>query len=94
VASHVSDILAVQDISEGGLLFHLDKPIAVDTLLHLTLRLEGQDNPLQCEVIVMRVKEIKKNKRYEVATHIVQIHDQEKKRIKKFIRAERKKTKN
>ena len=94
LASHVGNILVVQDISEGGLLFHFGKSIAVDTLLHLSLRLEGQGNPLQCEVIVKRVKEIKKNKRYEVATRIVQMHDQEKKRIKRFIQAERKKTKN
>ncbi len=90
VATDMGDIFIVQDISEGGLLFHYHKALSVGTVMHLTLNVPGMRNQIDCKAKVRRIKELKKDKKYEIGAQISRIPQGEKKALKSFIRSTKK----
>ncbi len=93
VASDTGDIFEVQDISEGGLLFHFDKPIPLGAILNLSLNLPGRKTPIRCKAKVRRVEEFQKNKKYDIGVRLIQIRESGRKSIKRFIDTQTKKKK-
>ncbi|OIP64612.1 MAG: hypothetical protein CO150_00965 [Nitrospirae bacterium CG_4_9_14_3_um_filter_53_35] len=85
VASDSGDIFQVINISEGGLLFHFQKALAVGSILHLFLNLPERKRPINCKAKVRRVEEVKKNKTYEIGVSITQIREPDKKALRRLI---------
>lgn len=76
----------LQDVSEGGVLFTHDEPLAVGTQCRLGFPIPGQEVQVSCRIKVRRVEELVENNQFGIGASIVQIQPKDRKALKRFIR--------
>ncbi len=87
VSSHNGDVVLLQDLSEGGMLFHYERALPIATVCCLNFPLPGCQGTISCKVKVRRVEELGQGGRYGIGASIVQMRPADKKRMKAFIRS-------
>lgn len=86
LAASVGGVFEVRNISESGVLFNYPKPLATGNILQLSLTLPNRKTPLNCKAKVIRTKELKKNKEYELGARFLTIREPGKKVLNRFLR--------
>jgi diguanylate cyclase (GGDEF)-like protein len=87
VSSDSGDLILLQDVSEGGMLFRYDKALPVAAVCKLDFSLPGVQKPISCKVKVRRVEELEGEGQYATGASLVQIKPGDKKKLKAFIRS-------
>jgi c-di-GMP-binding flagellar brake protein YcgR len=87
VSSDTGDLILLQDVSEGGMLFRYDKALPVAAVCKLDFSLPGVQKPISCKVKVRRVEELEGEGQYATGASLVQIKPGDKKKLKAFIRS-------
>ncbi len=87
LATSVGDVFEVRNISESGVLFNFPKALTIGNILQLLITLPNRKTPLTCKAKLMRSKELKKNKEYELGARFYRIRDPDKKALKRFLRS-------
>ena len=75
------DIVSLNDLSAGGLLFSYDKKIIIGTYLNFLIPFPGSQEPISCLAKVLRLKS--KELLYGVAATFTDINDENRDRINK-----------
>ena len=78
----------LKNISAGGILFLVSKSIPTGTILEIELELLDKEEPIKCLVKVVRVKEIGKDKNYEVGACFLDLSSSQRNRILKYVKGE------
>lgn len=74
------------NIGGGGLLFSIDEPVAISTVMDIEIDLPGSPIPLSAVSRVVRIEEATGGKRYDVGLEFVEICDEDRKVLEEFIR--------
>lgn len=82
---NLGDIILVENISEGGLLFNYHEPLALGSIAHLYFDLPGRRNQIHCKVKARRVEEVSAQEKYKIGVSILQMTQAEQNAIKKFM---------
>ncbi|GMQ84107.1 MAG: hypothetical protein BMS9Abin06_0864 [Gammaproteobacteria bacterium] len=87
VSSDSGDVVLVQDISEGGMLFQFGRALPMATVCKLNFTLPGREDPISCKVKVRRVEELTEGDQYRIGASIMQMKPGDKRALKAFIRS-------
>ncbi len=77
------DMVALKDLSTGGVLFNYNKNLGIGTVLDLKIGFSTSTPPLECAGIVIRVKEQQYTSIFGIAVAFTEIGAQEKEMINK-----------
>ena len=77
------DMVALKDLSTGGVLFNYNKNLGIGTVLDLKIGFSTSAPPLECAGIVTRVKEQQYTSIFGIAVAFTEIGAQEKEMINK-----------
>jgi hypothetical protein len=77
------DMVALKDLSTGGVLFNYNKNLGIGTVLDLKIGFSTSTPPLKCAGIVIRVKEQQYTSIFGIAVAFTEIGAQEKEMINK-----------
>jgi hypothetical protein len=77
------DMVALKDLSTGGVLFNYNKNLGIGTVLDLKIGFSTSTPPLECAGIVTRVKEQQYTSIFGIAVAFTKIGAQEKEMINK-----------
>jgi diguanylate cyclase (GGDEF)-like protein len=87
LATSVGEMFEVRNISESGVLFNYPKALTIGNILQLSLTLPNRKTPLNCKAKLMRSKELRTNKEYELGARFVGVRDPDKKALTRFLRS-------
>jgi len=85
LSTDVGDVIEVRNISEYGLRFRYPNALAIGTILKLFLDFPNRRTSVPCKAKLVRVKELKEGKEYELGARIFQIRENDKKVLKRFL---------
>ncbi len=77
------DMVALKDLSTGGVLFNYNKNLGIGTVLDVKIGFSTSTPPLECAGIVIRVKEQQYTSIFGIAVAFTEIGAQEKEMINK-----------
>ena len=78
----------LEDVSAGGTLFLASQPLLLGTILEIHLELLDSDESIKSLARVVRVKEIEKDKTYEVAAHFLDLSSRDRARLGRYVKGE------
>jgi hypothetical protein len=81
VPEHLS---VTENISAGGVLFYLDEPLPVGSILELKLELPSESDPIECLARVVRI-EMTAEKGYLIAVCFLDLSGAERSRLNKYV---------
>lgn len=87
ISSDSSDLILLQDVSEGGVLFRYEKALPVATICQLSFSLPQVPEPISCKAKVRRVEALEGEGQYAIGASITQLKPRDKKALKTFIRS-------
>ena len=74
------------NIGGGGLLFSVEEPVAISTVMDIEIELPASPIPMSVVGRVVRVEEIDESKRYDVGIEFLEICDEDRRSLDEFIR--------
>ena len=77
------DMVALKDLSAGGVFFYSSKNLGIDSLLDLKIDVSTDSSPIECVGIVLRVKKQKYTSIFGIAAAFMEIGAQDKEMINK-----------
>ncbi len=87
LATSVGDVFEVRNISESGVLFNYSQALAIGNIFQLSLTLPKRKTALVCKAKLMRSRELKKNKEYELGARFLSMRDRDKAALKRFLKS-------
>ncbi len=82
------DLSATKNISAGGLLFAAQEKISVGSILELRMELVNTEAPIECLARVIRVEELKKESKYDIAVCFLDLTGAQRLKLDKFVEQE------
>ncbi len=73
------------DISEGGVLFIMNKPIPVASSIECQFHLPGYEEPIYAKARVVRVEELTEYHQYDIGIKFIAISKEDEQHLVKFI---------
>ncbi len=77
------DMVALMDLSAGGVFFYSSKNLGIDSLLDLKIDVSTDSSPIECVGIVLRVKKQQYTSIFGIAAAFMEISAQDKEMINK-----------
>lgn len=83
ISSAEWDMVALKDLSAGGVFFYSSKNLGIDSLLDLKIDVSADSPPIKCVGIVLRVKKQQDTSIFGIAAAFMEIGAQDKEMINK-----------
>ncbi len=83
ISSAEWDMVALKDLSAGGVFFYSSKNLGIDSLLDLKIDVSTDSSPIKCVGIVLRVKIQQDTSIFGIAAAFMEISAQDKEMINK-----------
>lgn len=76
---------STKNISAGGILFELSSPIAVESIIEVTINLPEAAEPIVCLAKVVRIEALAESTAYDIAICFLDIQSGDRKRLEKYV---------
>ena len=83
ISSSEWDMVALRDLSAGGVFFYSSQNLGIDSLLNLKIDVSTDSSPIECVGIVLRVKKQQYTSIFGIAAAFMEIGAQDKEMINK-----------
>lgn len=82
----LEQLSVLKNISAGGILFVAFQYVHLKTILDINLELLDTDEPIKCLVKIVRIKEIEKDKTYEIGACFLDLSSADRTRLLKYVK--------
>ena len=80
-------IVGLENISEGGMLFNHNKALEKGAILKIKIKIDPDNNPIQCIGRIVRVQKLGQLELYEYGTHFTEIKPEDRALVRQALGA-------